>query len=168
MLPIHVLPHRVDSEDEDQMREQESETAIGAFGFKKHMSEDDRRAHKLDRRVRRHAGYIYRQAEDDDRTIYFIREGVIELFQENDPGRSIMLGNGDGFGQMCLSWLKEPSEQLRTHSARAVTETSLYMLNRSALLDLEVSLALNKWHLSRFSLQSYGSLRALSCFAKTA
>ena len=135
MLPFTVLPHK--STDEDELPE--SPPATTAFGFKKHMTEEERRAHTLERRVRLHAGCVYRQGEDDDRSIYFIRDGVIELYQGNNQGGSVRLGKGDCFGQMCLSWLKEPSECLRMHSARAITESSLYLLNRSALLELEVS-----------------------------
>lgn len=136
MLPFTVLPHMSTAEDENELPD--SLATFTTFGFKKEMTEEAHRAHNLERRVRLHAGYVYRQGVDDDRSIYFVRDGVIELCQENNQGGSVRLGKGDCFGQMCLAWLKEPSECLRMHSARAITECSLYLLNRSALLELEV------------------------------
>ena len=132
-LPIEAAT----AADEDELLE--SPALTSSFGFKKQMTEEERRVQKLERRVRLHAGCVYRQGQDDDRSIYFIREGMIELYQENNQGRSVRLGKGDCFGQMCLAWLNEPRECLRLHSARAITECSLYMLNRSALVDLQVS-----------------------------
>lgn len=142
MVPFEVSQHTSKSENEDQLPKSKR---FKTFKRKKKISKEEERAIKLDRRVRRHAGYIYRQGEDDDRSIYFIRDGHIELFVEpeddesEDGCTSIVITKGDYFGQMCLSWLKEPSEHFRMHSARAITDAKLYMLNRSALLELEVS-----------------------------
>ena len=146
MLPFTVTPHV--PEEEDAASSLVSDATISQYtaslGLSKTLTKDEIKAQRLDERVRLRTGYIFKQGEDDDRSIYFIREGTIELFEEDLSGKgvvsSIKLGRGDCFGQMCLSWLKSESEHYRLHSARALTDCSLYLLNRSALLDLDVSL----------------------------
>ena len=106
------------------------------------MTKEELKAKRLlDERVVMHTGYVFKQGEDDDRSIYFIVDGTIELLQEDpetgDTVSAITLGRGDCFGQMCLSWLNDQFDHPRLHSARAVTDCSLYMLNRFALIDLQ-------------------------------
>lgn len=104
-------------------------------------TKEELKAKMLDIRVALHTGYVYKQGEDDDRSIYFIRDGTMELLQEDpethEVTSSILLSRGECFGQMCISWLNDEVESPRLFSARAVTDCSLFMLNHSALLQLQ-------------------------------
>lgn len=106
----------------------------------------------------RDPGCIFAEDVDDDRTIYIIQEGYVDILrlrkvtgpdgtervQVNEQGhpdyveeQAMRLQPGDCFGQSCLFYLRDDAEYTRNYSAIAATDCKLLMLNRAAIDELK-------------------------------
>ena len=106
----------------------------------------------------REPGCIFAEDLDDDRTIYIIQEGYVDIVrlrkfvgidgtehvQVDECGRpeyveeqAMRLQPGDCFGQSCLFYLRDDAEYTRNYSALAATDCKLLMLNRAAISELK-------------------------------
>ena len=103
---------------------------------------------------RREEGIIFEEDVDDDRSIYIITEGHVDIkkkqraYQDDgtwtcvldDNGHvvynenpHVRLNPGDCFGESCLLYLDDDAEYKRNYSAIAATDVKLFMLNRVAI-----------------------------------
>jgi CRP-like cAMP-binding protein len=108
-------------------------------------------------RQSREVGVIFDEDVDDDRSIYIIMEGYVDIkkkerayqddgtwtFQLDVAGNvvykenpHVRLHKGDCFGESCLLYLDDNAEYKRNYSAVAATDVKLFMLNRTAINNL--------------------------------
>ncbi len=112
------------------------------------------------RQLPREEGVIFEEDRDDDRSIYMIEEGYVDIkkkkkahqsdgtwtciFDEDDhivydEHPHVRLKPGDCFGESCLLYLDDDAEYKRNFSAVAATDVKLFMLNRVSINNLRES-----------------------------
>lgn len=91
-------------------------------------------------------GMIFEEGVDDDRSIYLIREGIVDIKQKGRK-EHLRLVEGDCFGQSCLIYIDDDASYTRNFTAHAATDCLLYMLNRSAIHKLAESVPAALEHL---------------------
>jgi CRP-like cAMP-binding protein len=87
----------------------------------------------------REKGTIFQEGVDDDRSIYIIVEGTVDIFYEKDRHKILRLEQGDCFGESCLLYLDQETPYTRNYSAVAAKDSLLLMLNRTAIEELKAN-----------------------------
>lgn len=128
LRPLHLYAHHTYS-----IEEASNKGCIGCIRlFQKKV------AYKEERQ--REEGVIFQEGIDDDRSIYIVQEGLVDITLSEDPesGQEVRarLQTGDCFGESCLLYIDDDAKYVRNYSAYAATDCKLLMLNREAIKSL--------------------------------
>jgi CRP-like cAMP-binding protein len=129
LRPLHMYAHHTYSSEAAS-----NKGCVGCIRFfQKKVAYDEAK--------KREEGVIFEEGVDDDRSIYIVQEGMVDITQKDPkdptkPPKTARLLKGDCFGESCLLYIDDDAKYSRNYSAFAATDCNLLMLNREAINSL--------------------------------